>query len=141
MPAIAIYRRTETDGPFERAGLDHDQITQFPLHWFFDSVGLMSVPPPVFTDPHGVSGIGYDHLPHPHAEFNQKNPTPELGKYVYPFDELWQYFLLDGTPHGVTKTLINQGLKALLAKHALPVVPADGVVWEDADKPRIAIVI
>ena len=141
MPEIAIYHRPKANGQLERAGLDYDQITGIPLDWFFDGVGLMSQPPPMFVDPHGVSGIGYDHLPHPHEEFNQNNPTPELGDYVYPFDKLWSYFLLDGTPENITKTLIKQELKGLLAKHALPVVPADGAAWAEADKPRIAIVV
>ena len=132
MPDLAIYYRADANAPLACAAFDWTQVPDGILRWVFSNVEIMSQPPPTRVDPHGASGIGFGSLPWPHDKFNLKNPTPELGAYVYPIDQLLPYLLIDGTPKGFSKALLTKELKGLLEKHLRT---PGSAAWGDGGKP------
>lgn len=122
-----------SDGGLHKiAQFDSQDIDSDVAAWFYEIVDLISMPPPAHIDPTGLTGIGYDPLPHPHTVYCTGNPTPELGEYLYPLDKVMEYVLIDGAPSDFSAAELRRALDALLETHAVDVFDEEGL-------PRITI--
>lgn len=107
------------------------------MDFFVSNAEYISTPPPELIDPTGLTGIGYGTLLHPHTKYCVANARPDLGKYVYPFDELLDYVCIDGSPPFFSATSLHIVFGQLFDK--LP--PTCLRVPDTSDPPLICIVV
>jgi len=105
--------------------------------FFMDNVGYIATPPPEIDDPTGTTGTGYDTLPHPHTKYCVANTHPELGEYVFPYDEVLAYVCIDGTPPFFSAN----NLHVMLGQAFDNLDPRCIRAPDAADPPRICIVL